>query len=39
VPKEESPRRALLMTEQYEAVRLAAAAISSRLESFVELAW
>jgi integrase len=39
VPKEESPRRALLSDVQYEAVRTAAAVISPRLECFVVLAW
>ena len=39
VPKEESPRRALLSVEQYEAVRSAATAIGPRLECFVVLAW
>ena len=39
VPKEESPRRALLTAEQYPAVLHAAAGISSRLECFVVLAW
>lgn len=39
VPREESPRRALLTRAQYDAVRAAAATISPRLELFVDLAW
>lgn len=39
VPRELSPRRALLTPEQYQAVRKAAADRSSRLECFVVLAW
>lgn len=39
VPKEESPRRALLTADQYEAIRGAAAGIAPRLECFVLLAW
>lgn len=39
VPKEESPKRALLTADQYEAVRTAAASIGPRLECLVVLAW
>ena len=39
VPKEESPRRALLTAEQYEAVRMAAVTTSPLLECCVVLAW
>lgn len=39
IPAEESPRRALLTSAQYEALRAAAMTISPRLECFVVLAW
>ncbi|HKO16725.1 MAG TPA: site-specific integrase [Gemmatimonadaceae bacterium] len=39
VPKEESPKRALLTPEQFAKVRTVAAAMSSRLECFAVLAW
>lgn len=39
MPKEESPRRAMLTPDQYDAVRTAAASIAPRLECFVILAW
>lgn len=39
IPKEESPKRALLAEEQYEKIRKAAAAESSSAEAFVVLAW
>ena len=38
VPREESPRRAVLTAEQFEAVRAAARAHSPRMEAFVMLA-
>jgi integrase len=39
VPREESPRRAVLTPEQFEAVRKAAIGIGSSAECFVVLAW
>jgi integrase len=39
VPKEESPRRAMLTESQYTAIRSAAAAMGPRIECFVVLAW
>ncbi|MDQ6771044.1 MAG: site-specific integrase [Gemmatimonadota bacterium] len=39
IPKEESPKRALLADEQYDLVRSAAIEINPRIECFVILAW
>jgi integrase len=39
VPREESPKRAILSVEQFEAIRNAARTHSPRMECFVLLAW
>jgi integrase len=39
VPREKTPQRAVLTTEQFRAVRAAAAAVSASLELFAVMAW